>query len=90
MEPTTTLQKAELSEQEQVRRQKLAELRDKGIEPYPAKWERTHVAGDLQEKYAQLANGEETQDVVRVAGRIIGRRESGKLNFIDLQDGTGK
>lgn len=91
MEPTsTTLPQAELSEHEQVRRQKLAEIRAKGIEPYPAKFDRTHVAGDLQEKYAHLANGEETQDVVRVGGRIIGRRESGKLNFIDLQDGTGK
>ncbi len=91
MEPTsTTLPKAELSEQEQVRRQKLEAIRAKGIEPYPAKWDRTHVAGDLQEKYAHLTNGEETTDVVRVAGRIMGRRESGKLNFVDLQDGTGK
>ncbi|MBO9540400.1 lysine--tRNA ligase [bacterium] len=91
MEPTATVPStADLSEHEQVRRQKLAEIRALGIDPYPAKFDRTHEAGDLQTKYAALENGEETQDVVRVAGRIVGRREAGKLNFIDIQDGTGK
>lgn len=91
MEPTSTVTpQADLSEQEVVRRAKLEEIRSLGIEPFPAKFDRSHEAGALQAKYAHLENGEETQDVVRVAGRLMGRRESGKLNFIDIQDGTGK
>jgi lysyl-tRNA synthetase class 2 len=79
-----------LTEHERVRRQKLAELREKGIEPYPYRFERTHSNEELQEAYRALTDGEETQDVVKVAGRIMARRDTGKLQFIDLLDGTGK
>ena len=90
MEPTTAPTHAELTEHERVRRQKLADLREKGIEPYPYRFERTHSNEELQDKYRPLTDGEETADVVRVAGRIMARRDTGKLQFIDLLDGTGK
>lgn len=90
MEPTTAPTHADLTEHERVRRQKLADLREKGIEPYPYRFERTHSNEVLQETYRSLEAGEETTDVVRVAGRIMARRDTGKLQFIDLLDATGK
>ncbi len=76
------------SEQELVRLDKVAAMREAGVEPYPYRFERTHQAGVLQEKYKELEAGTETQDVVRVAGRVISKRDSGKLTFIDIADGS--
>ncbi|HEY9722133.1 MAG TPA: lysine--tRNA ligase [Oscillatoriaceae cyanobacterium] len=78
------------SEQERVRWGKLEALREAGIEPYPNRFERTHQAAELQQKYAELESGAETEDVVRVAGRLMARRGQGKLIFADLVDDTGK
>lgn len=66
----------------------LKNLEQKGVNPWPYKFDVTHYAGDLQAKYAQIKNGEETTDVVSVAGRIMSHRNSGM--FIDLRDSTGK
>ncbi len=90
MEPTTVTAPAELTEHERVRRQKLVELREKGVDPYPYRFDRSHANADLQDLYRELTVGAETPDVVRVAGRIMARRDTGKLQFIDLLDGTGK
>lgn len=79
-----------LSEQERVRRQKLDALKAAGVEPYPNRYDRSHLASELQAAYASLEPGTDTQDVVRVAGRLMGRRGQGKLVFADLVDGTGK
>jgi lysyl-tRNA synthetase class 2 len=79
-----------LSEQERVRRQKLQALKDAGVEPYPTRYDRTHLASDLQSTYSHLEPGTDTEDVVRVAGRLMGRRGQGKLVFADLVDSTGK
>jgi lysyl-tRNA synthetase class 2 len=59
-----------------------------GIEPYPYSFERTHEAGQLERRYTGLAAGVETEDRVRVAGRIRAMRNSGM--FIDLHDASGK
>lgn len=58
-------------------------LRDKGENPYPYKYERTHTAQELQEKYHQLASDEITDDDVQVAGRIMALRNSGMFIVID-------
>ena len=79
-----------LSEQERVRREKLEALKAAGIEPYPTRYDRTHLATELQAKYTELEAGVDTEDVVRVAGRLMGRRGQGKLVFADLVDGSGK
>lgn len=70
------------------RQRKLAELKAQGINPYPYKFERTALAGDLQEKYKDLANGTETEDEVRVCGRILNERNT--WLFVDLYDESGK
>lgn len=63
-------------------------LREQGINPYPYKFNKTASAKELQEKYKNLANGEETEDRYSVAGRVMAIRNSGM--FIDLMDDTGK
>ena len=71
-----------------VRIGKRDSLRVLGIEPYPYSFERTHEADQLERRYAGLAPGAETEDRVRVAGRIRAMRNSGM--FIDLHDASGK
>ena len=72
----------------QTRIQKLAELADKGVNPYPYTFDTNAKAADLQIKYKELPAGEETQDNYSVAGRVIAIRNSGM--FIDLMDTSGK
>ncbi len=72
----------------QGRIQKAQDLREKGINPYPYKFNKTVSAIELQEKYKNLSDGEETQDRYSVAGRVMAIRNSGM--FIDLMDDTGK
>ena len=71
-----------------ARIQKLTDLVDKGINPYPYKFEKTASAKELQEKYAELEVGAETEDFYSVAGRIMAMRNSGM--FMDLMDDSGK
>ena len=67
---------------------KLELLLQAGVNPYPAKFHRSHTNGALQDKYADLTDGTETQDRVQVAGRILAMRNSGM--FLDLHDPSGK
>jgi lysyl-tRNA synthetase class 2 len=71
-----------------VRIGKRESLKALGIEPYPYSFERTHEAAQLERRYTGLAAGAETEDRVRVAGRIRAMRNSGM--FIDLHDASGK
>src|SRR5438270_11951194 len=71
-----------------VRLEKLAALRDMGIEPYPVAFSRDAEAADLEKRHADLPAGIETEERVRVAGRIRAMRNSGM--FIDLHDASGK
>jgi len=71
-----------------VRLEKLAALRGMGVEPYPVSFARTAEAAELDARHADLPAGTETEDRVRVAGRIRAIRNSGM--FIDLHDASGK
>src|SRR5436309_14722410 len=71
-----------------VRLEKLAALRDMGIEPYPVTFSRNAEAAELDKHHADLAAGAETEERVRIAGRIRAMRNSGM--FIDLHDASGK
>ena len=74
----------QLSEQEIIRREKLAQLRELGIEPYPAaEFEITSSAEDILKNY-------EEGKVVQIAGRLMGVRVMGKASFAELQDSTGR
>jgi lysyl-tRNA synthetase class 2 len=77
---------SELSEQEIIRRQSLNELRNLGIEPYPAAlYEVNAYSTDIKEEF----NDEEKRPV-SIAGRIMNRRIMGKASFIELQDSKGR
>ncbi len=71
-----------------VRLDKLETLRGMGIDPYPVSFSRSEEANLLERRYADLPAGSETDDAVRVAGRIRAMRNSGM--FIDLHDASGK
>jgi lysyl-tRNA synthetase, class II len=71
-----------------IRIQKLTDLVDKQINPYPYSFDRTACAQELQDKYKDLVAGEETENYYTVAGRIMAMRNSGM--FIDLMDSSGK
>lgn len=70
------------------RLQKLEKIKSLGIDPYPYKFSRTHKAVELQNKYKELQNGQETSDQVTVCGRIHNERND--WMFIDLFDDSGK
>lgn len=72
-----------------TRLEKVEQLKASGLNPYAYKWESTHHAAQLQEKYTDLPPEAEVDDVVTVAGRITARRIFGKLAFFTLQDETG-
>ena len=72
----------------EARIQKLTDLIDKGINPYPYSFDKDISAKALQEKYKDLEAGAETNDTYSVAGRIMAMRNTGM--FIDLVDDTGK
>ncbi len=78
----------ELSEQENIRRQSLAALRELGIDPYPAaKYEVSATAHQIIEEYSEdKANFQG----ITIAGRIMSRRIMGSAAFFELQDHTGR
>lgn len=71
-----------------VRLEKLEKLKAMGVEPYPYLYERSACSVDLQDKYKDLADGDVTEDVVKIAGRIMAIRNNGM--FISLQDDGGR
>ena len=79
--------------QQQVRAhrlEKLAKLRERGIEPYPVRFDRDSTAAAIRERFPDLAAGTDTGVVVRLAGRILAERRHGGLDFADLQDESGQ
>ena len=77
----------ELSEQEIVRRQSLQELRNMGIEPYPAAEFPTNAfSEDIKNEFK---DENEVREVV-IAGRMMSRRVMGKASFVELQDSKGR
>ena len=79
---------SELSEQELIRRNSLAELRKLGIDPYPAeKYEVTATAAQIA---AEFDPQKENLQDVSIAGRIMSRRIMGSASFFELQDHTGR
>ena len=72
----------------QVRIQKMENLRERGLNPYPYGYDKDIMAADLQDKYKDLPAGEETEDCYHVAGRVMANRNTGM--FIDLVDASGK
>jgi len=75
-----------LSERDE-RLEKINELKKQGINPYPAKSNRTH---NIAEVLADFANLEDNKSSLILSGRVTSKREHGNLTFANLQDGTDK
>ena len=77
-------------EQEKTRRLAAIEsLRQSGTNPYPYRFDRSHTLGEIREAHGALDAGSETDASVDVAGRIMLKRDQGKLIFATLQDRSG-
>ena len=76
----------------QLRQEKLARIRARGIDPYPPRYRRTHTAQEAMEAFAEWESKTPTAEppAVSVAGRLTALRDMGKATFIDLRDGSGK
>ena len=79
----------DLPEQLRIRREKRANLLDRGVEPYPVGVARTHTLAVIREKYKNLETDTATGDLASLAGRIIFKRDTGKLCFATLREGDG-
>ncbi len=73
----------------QVRLAKRQALIDAGADPYGHAFERTHGIAALGERYSGLEDGETTEDAVSIAGRVMAKRDQGKIAFLELMDSTG-
>ncbi|WP_102375328.1 lysine--tRNA ligase [Raoultibacter massiliensis] len=72
----------------EVRRAKREALLAAGKNPYGHAFEYSHHIEELDAKYADLPDGESTEDAVKVAGRIMAKRDQGKIMFLELRDAT--
>lgn len=75
----------DLNELMAVRREKLRDLIEQGIDPFGEKFERTHTAREIVERFEELE-----EQSTKIAGRIMSLRTHGKATFADLMDSTGR
>lgn len=87
--PPEPQSKSTLAEIRASRMEKIELLKQAGQNPYAYHWTSTHQAAALQAQYADLPNEGEVDVEVAIAGRIMARRDMGKLGFYSLQDETG-
>ena len=79
----------DLPEQLRIRREKRLNLIERGIEPYPVTVPRTHLLAAIREKYRDLETDTATGDQASLVGRIIFKRDTGKLCFATIREGDG-
>ena len=72
------------------RREKLEEIRQLGVDPYAYKYSPTHTTQEIREQFAEVGDQPDETKSVRVAGRIMTKRDHGKSGFAHLQDGSGR
>lgn len=82
----------ELNDQLQVRRDKMNELRENGIDPFGSRFERTHQSNELLESYQALSKEELEEKAIEatIAGRMMTKRGKGKAGFAHIQDLAGQ
>ena len=83
-------QASTLNDERATRLAKRAALFEAGQNPYPEHSELEDYVADIETKYADLADGEDTEDVVKIAGRVVAKRGQGKIMFIVVRDATAE
>ncbi|MFV0463381.1 MAG: lysine--tRNA ligase [Nostocoides sp.] len=79
----------DVPEQIRIRREKRARIIAEGDQAYPVEVCRTHTLAQVRHDWGHLETGEETDDVVTIAGRVMFIRNTGRLAFATLQEGVG-
>ena len=76
----------------QIRHEKVSALREKGVNPFGHKFERTHHAKTILDQYESMSKEElqEKNIEVSIAGRLVAKRKQGKASFAHLQDMSGR
>jgi lysyl-tRNA synthetase, class II len=85
-------QEPSLSEQHEIRLEKLEKLRNSGVDPYPYEFEITHQSKEILKHEDELIASDDNKNSavrVSVAGRVMSRRIMGKASFFNLQDSQG-
>lgn len=72
-----------------TRRRKIDEMVAEGVQPYASGYQPDSRSADLNKKYEALEPGTETQDIVCVAGRLVAKRNQGKMGFYVIRDAQG-
>ncbi|MEG0324516.1 MAG: OB-fold nucleic acid binding domain-containing protein, partial [Raoultibacter sp.] len=72
----------------EVRRAKRETMLAEGKNPYGHAFDYSHHIDELEAKYAELADGVTTEDEVKIAGRVMAKRDQGKIVFLELRDAT--
>lgn len=91
-EKENNMAQQKLTEQERVRRQKMQDLKDMGIDPFGSAYKRTTTSGKIIAQYEDKTK-EELQELdvhVKIAGRIMTKRRQGKAGFMHIQDIDGQ
>lgn len=83
-------QASTLNDERATRLAKRAALFEAGQNPYPEHSELEDYVADIEAKYAELADGKDTEDVVKIAGRVVAKRGQGKIMFIVVRDATAE
>ena len=83
-------QASTLNDERATRLAKRAALFEAGQNPYPEHSELEDYVADIEAKYAELADGEDTEDIVKIAGRVVAKRGQGKIMFIVVRDATAE
>ena len=83
-------QASTLNDERATRLAKRASLFEAGQNPYPEHSEIEDYVADIEAKYAELADGEDTEDVVKIGGRVVAKRGQGKIMFIVVRDATAE
>ena len=83
-------QASTLNDERATRLAKRAALFEAGQNPYPEHSELEDYVADIEAKYAELSDGEDTEDVVKIAGRVVAKRGQGKIMFIVVRDATAE
>jgi lysyl-tRNA synthetase class 2 len=73
-----------------IRKEKMDKIKAAGINPYPARSPEIQGINTIQDKFAGVATGEVTNDIVQAAGRLVSRRDMGKASFANIADVNGK
>lgn len=77
-----------LNDERALRLSKREDYIARGVNPYPEHSEVTDYVRDIVAKYVDLETGEDTEDVVKIGGRIVAKRGQGKIMFLVVRDTT--